>query len=236
VGRRDLLLGPTSNADSSRRGTIAGLLTDAGGQPLVNARILMDEVPEVRSDDEGRFAVHNVPAGTRQLEVRSVGMMPAIVTVDVIPRETASIALNLNRLALLAPTRVTAPVGMRRLAAEFDARRRSSGGYTMDSTAIAKYERFSNVFYDIPSVRVENRGASFALSVPDGKGGRCPPEVRIDGAEAAFGHIADLFSHEVAAIEVYPRGLSVPMEFLKPGFDPLCGMVLVWTKYGFRNR
>ena len=236
VSRRDLLVGPASLADSSHRGTITGLLTDEAGQPLVNSRILMDEVPEVRSDNDGRFAIHNVPAGTRQIEVRSVGMMPTTVTVDVTPRETASVALNLARLAVLAPTRVTASTPTRRLAAEFDARRRTGAGYTMDSTTIARYERFASVFHDIPSVRVEDRGANFGLSVPDGKGGRCPPEVRIDGAEAAFGHIADLFSHEVAALEVYPRGMTVPMEFLKPGFDALCGMVLVWTKYGFRNR
>jgi hypothetical protein len=237
VGRRDLLIGPASvNGDSSRRGTITGVVTDAAGDALGNARVLMDEVPEVRSGDDGRFTIPSVPAGTRQLEVRAVGMMPVTAAVDVVDHETAVLALNLTRLTTLSPTRVTAARSTRRFAAEFDARRKSGAAHTMDSTTIKKYDRFASVFYDIPSLRAEERGSNFSLSLPDGHGGRCAPEVRIDGAEAAFGHIADLFSHEVAALEVYPRGMGVPMEFLKPGFQPLCGMVLVWTKYGFRNR
>jgi hypothetical protein len=235
VGRRDLLVGPLV-ADSSRRGTITGTLTDAAGDPLANARIFMDEAPEVRSGDDGHFTISAVPSGTRQLEVRAVGMLPLVTSVDVIDHETAMLALNLTRLTTLAPTRVTAATATRRFAAEFDARRKTGVAYTMDSTTIKKYERFASVFYEIPSLRAQERGLEFSLSLPDGKGGRCAPEVRIDGAEAAFGHLADLFTHEVAALEVYPRGMGVPMEFVKPGIQPICGMVLVWTKYGFRNR
>jgi hypothetical protein len=237
VGRRDLLIGSAVVAgDSSGRGTISGTLTDPAGDPFGNARILMDEAPEVRSGMDGRFTIPDVPSGTRQLEVRGVGMMPLVTTVDVVDRETAVLALNLTRLTTLAATRVTAATATRRFAADFDARRKSGTAYTMDSSTIKKYDRFASVFYEIPSLRAQERGSEFSLSLPDGKGGRCAPEVRIDGAEAAFGHLADLFTHEVAALEVYPRGMGIPMEFLRPGIQPVCGMVLVWTKYGFRNR
>ena len=51
-----------------------------------------------------------------------------------------------------------------------------------------------------------------------------------------FGHLLDLFPREVAGIEVYPTAAHVPMKYARVGIQPECGMILVWTKYGFRNR
>jgi hypothetical protein len=35
---------------------------------------------------------------------------------------------------------------------------------------------------------------------------------------------------------VYPRAAHIPARFVPPGFQPECGMILVWTKYGLKNR
>jgi hypothetical protein len=234
--RRDLLIGSLGAGDSTRRGTIVGMLTDASGQFFSDARIIMDEVPEVRSGPDGRFTLSDVPSGTRQIEVRAIGLMPVLSVVDVIPGDTVSVALNVGKLVILRGMRVTAATPTRRFAAEFDMRRKQGLGYTMDSTDIGKYPRFVNVLNDIPGIRPEYHGVNFLVTVPDARGGRCVPEVRIDGTEAGYGHLVDLFPHEVAAVEVYPHAGTIPMEFAKPGIQPLCGMILVWTKYGFRNR
>ena len=234
--RRDLMVGPAAEPDSAHRGTIDGMLTDAAGRSFADARIVMDEVPEARSGADGRFTIPRVPIGTRQLEVRSIGLMPIVAVVDVMPGETVPLALNVGSRTILKPVRVTAPAGARRFAEEFEFRRKTGGGYSMDSTAISRYVRFVHVFDDIPSVRPEFHGANFVVSVPDPRGGRCIPDVRIDGAEAAFGHLVDLFPHEVAALEVYPHSGTVPIQFLRPGIRPACGIILVWTKYGFRDR
>ena len=196
--RRDLMVGPAGEPDSAHRGTIDGMLTDAASRSFADARIVMDEVPEARSGADGRFTIPRVPIGTRQLEVRSIGLMPIVAVVDVMPGETVPLS--------------------------------------MDSTAISRYPRFINVFDDIPSVRPEYHGVSFVVSLPDPRGGRCIPDVRIDGAEAAYGHLIDLFPQEVAALEVYPHSGTVPIQFLRPGIRPACGIILVWTKYGFRSR
>jgi Carboxypeptidase regulatory-like domain len=234
--RRDLLVGPATGSDSAHRGTIDGVLTDASGRSFADARIVMDEVPEVRSGADGRFKIPGVPIGTRQLEVRSIGLMPIVAVVDVMPGETVPLALNVGSRTTLHPVRVTAPAGARRLAEEFEFRRRSGSGYSMDSTAISRYPRFINVFDDIPSIRPEFHGSSFVVSVRDPRGGRCIPDVRIDGAEAAYGHLVDLFPQEIAALEVYPHSGTVPIQFLRPGIRPACGIILVWTKYGFQSR
>jgi hypothetical protein len=72
--------------------------------------------------------------------------------------------------------------------------------------------------------------------MPSAQGGNCAPEVRIDGVEAGFGHIIDLLPREVAAIEVFPRAGTVPVQFIHGTSPPKCGIILIWTKYGFRVR
>jgi hypothetical protein len=37
-------------------------------------------------------------------------------------------------------------------------------------------------------------------------------------------------------VEVYNRALIIPAQFSRAGHLPTCGMILVWTKYGFRQR
>lgn len=234
--RQDLLLGPSTKTDSTRRGTVTGILTDDAGQPFANARVVMEDMPETRSDSDGRFTIVGIPGGTRQLEVRSLGLLPVVTAVDVIAGETVTVALTLQRLATLRAMRVSADVATRRFAYEFDLRRRRGAGFSMDSSQISKYAKFTNAFHDIPSVQADYHGSNFRISLPDGRGGRCAPEVRIDGAEAEYGHLVDLLTHEVAALEVYPHPGSVPVEFQRAGIRPLCGIILVWTKYGFRNR
>ena len=124
VRRRDLSVGPLAETDSSRRGTIAGLLTDPAGQPFAGAQVLVQSFPETRSGADGRFVVRNIPTGTRQVEIRSVGMAPFITTVDVTPHDTAMIAAQLKKVATLDVVRVTGTMRQQRLVADLEARRK----------------------------------------------------------------------------------------------------------------
>lgn len=236
VQRRDLLVGSAAAADSSRRGTITGLVTDQNGQPVADARILMDQLPAIRSDADGRFTLHGVPTGTRQVEIFAIGTSPLLEIVDVIPGAPATIAANLQRVRTLERVRTEAERGARVFAAEFNERRRQAFGYVRDSTDILKYDQFMNVLRDVPSMNVQYRGSVLFISVPDGKGRSCAPDVLIDGARAGFGNLIDLSPKEVGGVEVYPRAAHIPPRFVPPGIQPECGMILVWTKYGLRNR
>jgi len=121
-------------------------------------------------------------------------------------------------------------------AAEFTERRRRGFGYFRDSTEIAKHDEFLNVLREVPSMTVQYRHPNLSIVVPYGRGGSCAPRILIDGAGAQPGHLIDLFSKEVAAVEVYVRGDHIPGRFAPVGIGPQCGMILVWTKYGLRNR
>lgn len=236
VQRQDLLLGSVADVDSSRRGTIRGLVTDASGQPVPDARIVMDQLPAIRSDADGQFTLRGVPAGTRQIEVFAIGAIPLLEIADVTPNATTTIGVTLRLVPLLDAVRTNAPRAPRVFAAEFAARRKQGFGYLRDSTEIAKYDQFLNVLRDVPSLNVQYRSSTLSISVPDGKGRSCAPDVLIDGARAGFGNLIDLSSREVGGIEVYPRAAHIPPRFVPPGIQPECGMILVWTKYGLRNR
>ncbi len=236
VQRRDLLVGPISAKRPDQQGTIVGLVTDPNGQSVAGARVRVENLPEVRTGLEGQFRLTGVPAGTRQIEVLAVGVAPATVAADVVPGDSSVIDVRLQKVLTLDAMRTMAERGTRVFAAEFDARRRSGFGYSRDSTQIAKYAQFLNVFRDVPSLNVRYGSSTLTITVPDGKGGFCMPEVLIDGAEAAFGHLIDLMPDEVGGVEVYPRASQIPARFVPPGIRPACGMILVWTKYGFRNR
>jgi hypothetical protein len=235
IERRDLLVGPTDSV-ASRVGIVSGIVTNVNGEPFGAARVSMPGLREVRTDAEGRFVLRDVPTGTQQIEVLSVGVAPVSQSVDVLPRDTARVALRFGRPIVLTGMRVTAKPGVQVMSQEFDARRKNGTGYTLDSTAIGHYPDFINVFNDVPGIRMSRRLGSVFLSTMGDKGHACSPTILMDGIETSANALSDLQSHEVAAIEVYAHALMVPAELLPPGRPVDCGMVVVWTKYTFRNR
>jgi hypothetical protein len=208
----------------------------ADGAPWADARVIGPGGREVRTDPEGRFTITNIPPGTRQIEVLAIGASPALALADVLPHATTDIVIQVEKVPVLASVRSTSKRGARVAESEFEERRKSGLGYIRDSTDIIRYDQFFDIFRDIPSLTTTYKAGALSIASPDGKGGSCAPTVLIDGTEAAFGHLIDLYSKEVAALEVYARITQVPARFQKPGIRAQCGMILVWTKYGFRNR
>ena len=228
VQRRDLLLGKSAESDSTRRGVIVGMVTDGSGAPFPDARLVMDEVPEVRSGADGRFVIRNVPAGTRQVEVMSVGMMPVVNTVDVVARDTAVLAIQLRKVTTLDVVRVTASARTQQFYRAFDERRRAGLGYWLDSTMIAGRGTMSAVFGGFLSTQVISdrsgrvRGVTF--STPP-----CVGILWLDGVKQTdYIALLDIYPEDLAVVEVFPRGGSVPNEFASIGSR--CGVVAVWTK------
>ena len=236
VRRTDLRLGPVRSHDVARRGTVTGTLTDDKGNPFAYARVLTSNARETRSDELGRFVVRDVPVGTRRLEVRYIGMRPAYATVDVSPGDTAIVSMRLSRIPVLPGMRSRETSLGRVMAAEFDARRKIGLGYIADSTVISRHTSVVNVLRDVPSLSVVQRNATLSALVPDGRGGSCTPTVWMDGVEAGYGNLFDLTPSEVVGIEVYTRPLTVPAAFVEKGGELKCGVILVWTRYAFRNR
>jgi hypothetical protein len=235
VRRRDLTVGTTGAGD--RRGTVAGLLTDAGGAPYRGARILVADMPEARSGPDGTFTVRDVPAGTRQVDIRSVGMAPYVTAVDVVPRDTVTLGAQLHKITLLDVVRVTGTVAQRRRISALEERKHAGWGYFHDSTQFGQLGTMSSVFASFPSLQVQPvNGSQFVLTLPQVTR-RCAANLWIDGvhqftrSDSTIGYsiLSDLHPDQIAAVEVYPRGAEVPLEFAS--LNSSCGAVVIWTKW-----
>jgi len=231
IQRHDLVVG-----GDTETGIVTGIVADDAGQPVPDARVSVDSLPAVRARDDGTFLVSHVPTGTRPVKVEVVGAFPSIASVNVVPGATANVGVTVRLATKLAPVETRADRNARIFKTEFSERRRLGFGYARDSLEILRYDQFLNVLRDVPSMNVQYRTSVLRITVPDGKGGQCAPLVVIDGAEAEFGHLIDLEPGEVAALEVYTRAAHMPARFAPTGIQSQCGMILVWTKYGMRNR
>lgn len=230
VQRRDLLLGPVTDSDLTRRATITGQVLDERGSPFADARVLVDEFGEVRSGADGRVVLRNVPAGTRQVDILAIGRMPGSVIVEVPAGDTGTFSVSLRTITTLDIVRVTGTRRQRRMVEEFESRRQKGAGYVLDSTALAQRGRLSSAFEGFPSVEVRSHGTQFSLTLPGQAGGRCAPVVFIDGRKADLDELNMLRIGEIAAVELYPRRMSAPAEFTS---KDRCGSVVVWTRFAF---
>lgn len=79
-----LLFASLPAAALAQGGAIRGRVTDAGGQPLTRASILIDgSALNASSNDQGRYEIRGVPAGTYTVRVRLLGFVSQAVRVTV---------------------------------------------------------------------------------------------------------------------------------------------------------
>jgi len=233
VQRRDLLLG-TARVESASLGRVTGVLTDQNGFAFSPARIMLDDSVETRSDGNGRFEFQNVLPGTRQIEVFAIGMMPIVTAVEVWPGDSTVLAFQLRTVTVLDVVRVTAPTNRARLIAQgIEERRKIGMGYTMDMTELGSYPSFASALNDLPGARTEYRRGTYAMWVPDGRGGQCQPEVWIDGHHMTMSSLMTIMPKDVTAIELFVRASAVPMQFRPPERLATCGALLIWTNWAF---
>ncbi len=230
VQRRDLVVGPVASSATVPRGTIVGLLSNTTGGPFVDARVLMAEAAETRTDREGRFVIRNVPVGTRQVEVLAIGMMPVVTTIDVVAGDTATLALSVRRMTTLEAMRVTS-ARQKRLIDGLEERRKMGYGQYRDSTQLRG--TMVSTLSDFSSTNVvRGQGGKFNVLFRQGKD-YCAATIFIDGIrQPDQEEMSFLYPDELAAVEVFPRANLVPMRFMSGKTQ--CGVVAVWTKRGIR--
>ncbi len=212
VERRDFLLGSVADSTATKRGVVAGLVRDDGGQPVVGARVVTSGADEVRTGADGRFALANVPIGTREIEILAVGVQPVVAAADITTPDTAFIAVEVRKIHELPAVVVTALTARQRLLAEFEERKALHIGQFMDSIRVSQFRtvRDARVFL--------GEGCSVYI---DG--------VHYDSRQAA----TELYlraPQSIAMIETHAHwDPSMPFLYRDPG-AMRCGVLLVWTK------
>jgi hypothetical protein len=117
----------------------------------------------------------------------------------------------------------------------FFERERSSFGYHLTPEEIEKRDPqiLGDLFRGVPGLMVsESFGAGTQLVFlrPGRRSSYCKPRIYLDGVRAntSVGLETVVGARQVAALEVYTRGSSVPLQY--GGSNAACGVVLIWTK------
>ncbi len=215
----------------SRTAALRGAARTTEGQPLPRARVIVYEAGSGLTDDNGKFLLSGLPAGTQWVSVQAIGRERFEQAVVLRAADTTTLDAALGPLPVtLDPIRVLGTRGAR-LMAGFEQRRRAGSGYVRTEDDIKRMGSMRGVFGTIPSVRIRRARSVFDLTVllPRGAGGLCVAPLFIDGERADYDQLRTYRTADLVGVEVHPRASTVPQAFQSAFTD--CGVVLVWTKY-----
>ena len=245
-----LVLGDSGRPPRADPGAGAGSSTIAGTVKNSQGRLVPDAVVgvigfgfSVRTDGKGAFAISEVPAGTRAVQVRSIGFAPTTVLVDLPeggrrevavamenqPQQLATVAVQGERTGNAPP----ASTG-------FGLRQKGSSGRFLTGDDIKRFEAFTliDALSMVNGVRRERTSRGEIVTVRGSKG-RCTPALFLDGASVSSGDaddptgLADLDASiradQVTGIEVY-AGAFIPPQYDRSSRGSGCGSIVVWTK------
>lgn len=256
VALRDFLIGtrppvvakaPAARADTGGKpappaplGTavLVGTVRGTNGKPLPAAQVLLLGTRlGTRTDEDGKFRLTGLPAGTQSVEVREIGYGPRRFAVDLAPKKETRLAAVLDeRATLLKAIEVTAAKGSN--LPGFESRRKTGMGTYLTEADIKRKQpiAFTDIFRGLPGVQVMWDGSEYLIQIAraSNTGMQCPVQWYIDGSPfMASGTDMDavLQPDQIVGIEVYKGPSETPPQF--QGMDGgNCGVIVVWTKRG----
>jgi hypothetical protein len=215
---------------------LSGVVRNQNGRPVSGARVsIWGAVSQAVTDDNGAFALIDLPSGTRTIDVRALGYVPTRDPVDLLASDVPNhhdVRL-ISVKTVLDTMRITGTVAFNRDANGFDRRRRMGFGHFVDRETIERRPAIytTDFLRMMPSVYVQPGSFGQAVFMRSTMGGYCRPELYIDGMRFPpdFGDIDQLTSpDQLAGIEVYTRALQAPAEY--SSFQSGCGSVVIWTR------
>ncbi|MEP6692318.1 MAG: carboxypeptidase regulatory-like domain-containing protein [Gemmatimonadaceae bacterium] len=247
IARRDVLVSRDSSqgtvvaapADGAtpeppaRRGSavVQGIVRNGKGDALAGALVTMAGAPaEATTNETGRFALSQLPAGTQTLQVRLVGYAAEHVAADLHSRDTARVEVTMKPVNVLSTVTVKSKIPTGRDRAEFEQRRQMGFGYALTEDQIKSRFDVASLFYGFPGLRVDYpTGALFSLTMKSRSisAGDCHPFIYLDGIQTAEEEIQSYPLARIVGIEVYPSVTTAPAKYVRLGD---CGVVLIWTK------
>lgn len=226
--RVDLVLGA-----ANERGEVRGLVRDTDGTPLANVQLALDGVtdPQVTGAD-GRFMFPEVPTGSRMLYVRAVGYQPVGQLVEVMAGENPPITIPFEKVVQIEGVTITERVNVTRERGEFELRKRTGMGRTLDSTTIMRAPNLRAAIQMTQGINVEQGRRGTSEFVIRGRRG-CSAYVYLDGTLATIDDVNVIPPRNLAAIEFFASTALAPARYIPIGGND-CAVVLFWTKNGLR--
>ena len=236
------------NSDSSRSPTtdrpgtasIHGVVRDGDGRPLRDALVgVIGTVRSARTDGAGTFGIVGIPAGTRTIEARSLGLTPLTVSVDFATNATREIVLSLNRrVQYLKAFTVLGRGNAANDRTGFEVRRRRSFGHFVTQEDLARHPSFDllDVLARIAQVHIEYGTDGHPSPLMRGNRGNCQPNFFLNGVsffvdrDAPFADLnAAVPAESIRGVEVYASTGMIPPQFDRSSFTS-CGSIIIWTQ------
>ena len=222
---------------------LMGRVINKQGAPVGNARVTLNGTGAATlTRESGDFLLDSLPAGTQAITVRHLGYAPTEVTVELSSRTPARVAVQMGPyVPELAPVEVVSrqEAGLERVGWT-QRKRGASTGYFMGPEQIdaRKATQFTDLLTTTPGIRVQGTMGRMLITATRTAGRAGCVNVYVDGSRWQQMEAGDLDSfvrpQDVAAIEVYPGGGSMPVEFQSTGGD--CAAVVVWTKLNVNRK
>jgi len=251
---RAVALGDSSKSAVPGTASLRGLVLGGDGRPMHDAIVSVLGTPRSgRTDVAGAFRVDHIPAGTRTIEVRAIGLLPMTVSMDFATNAARDTTLSVSRQAQpLKPVAVNERATTLSLMVNdgFYRRQKQGMGAYMTAQDIARHG-----FPDLISVLQGARGvhiewnsdkrseSGFSTPMPyllgissPGSGLLCRPNFFLDGAPFAVrnkGDYRDLSGFLppvwIKGIEVYSSPGTIPAQYDLTSSTG-CGSIVIWTR------
>lgn len=241
VVRRDFWLNPRN----SLRAVLSGSVRNLRGEPAANATVVVGaDLVTTRTDDRGRFAFTDAPAGTQIVTARLIGARPASVSADIVPGavNVADIDLKVRAATQLPTVAITGELPATGRYAEFLERQRRGSGFYMNQADIERrgYFDIRDLISRAPGLTARMRGSRTIYTMRGAMGNPCVPTYYVDGMRwfstgGGTGTNVDPMDDlagfvrpsNLRGMEVYRGQGTIP-----PQYDQAngCGVVLFWTK------
>jgi hypothetical protein len=261
ISRRDSAarLSAAELLDSTRRGaplgaapgsaTIAGRILASNHRPIAGALVGVNGTDlSARSDSSGRFRMSRVPAGTRAMTVRAIGLAPTMLTLAPRSGEAVDTAVTVEQNGQLLPElKILATRSTRPDRTGFTERAKMGLGHFMTEADIEKRPgadlysflmRMPGLIYNVTGGAPGQAGRRvFMRGTGLGGGPYCLPSFYLDGTYylldpgpeplESLANFVD--ASNLKGIEVYESSGSTPPKFDRSGTTG-CGSVVIWTK------
>jgi hypothetical protein len=235
--------------------TLRGAVRDAGGRPLRDATVgVVGTQRSSHTDGTGAFRISNIPAGTRTIEVRSIGWLPTTFRIDFATNANRDTTLSIMRQAQdLTKVAINERDNSSPLmgGGGFDARRAQGLGKFVTREDLARHpsSSLSDVLADVQGVHLEYGTNGFPLPYLRGtKGSYCIPNFflngtpfMVDGALRPHGKTSEQPQHpfsdladaaqpvNIRGIEIYSNPGTIPAQYDLMS-STQCGSVVIWTR------
>jgi hypothetical protein len=223
--------GPISAAAQA---TIRGRVMDSEmGNPVAGAtvRIGRDTSAAVRTDSLGFFRISNLPGGTTDVRIQSIGYEEGLFRIHLPDSGSVNRTFSLDFNGFMLPEVVVqarAEVLQPRYI-DFERRRlRKLGAFLRwDDLKKASYSSVGDALRTVRGVRIHCDQSAFECFAVMSRTPNCHPTWYVDGIQVHSFH-ENTPIRDIYGIEVYRGTGEIPAEF--GGSTAGCGVIAMWTK------